>query len=133
MYMVAFMYPNTENGSFNFDHFVNVHLPMGLSLTQKHLSIKPKKIVVYSPTRGADGTPASAAYITISSVFFDSREEADIFAGLFEVEEAARRLSADFANYTPAAPDVLIAKVTELTDMDGMIDAFEQSGTPTAS
>ncbi len=122
MYMVAFLYPNAENGNFNYEHFVTVHLPLGLALTKKHMNIKPKKIVVYSPTRGADGTPETAAHITISCVYFETEEEANIFSGLFSYEEAARLLSEDFPSYTPCPPDVLISKVTELTDMDGFID-----------
>lgn len=123
MYMVAFMYPNRPGATFNYDHFVKVHLPLGVGLTKKHLGIKPKKIVVYSPTRSGDPA-ALAPYITISSVFFETQADADKFARLFEVEEAARRLSADFPNYTPAPPEVLVAKVSELTDMDTLIQGF---------
>lgn len=122
MHMVAFMYPNAPGAVFDFDHFLNVHLPLGLGLTQKHLKLTPKKIVVYSPTSGAGG--AMVRYIAISSVFFETQQEAEAFSRLFEVEEAARRLSADFPNYTPGAPDVMMAAVVELTDMEGMIDKF---------
>lgn len=122
MYMVAFMYPNRPGATFNYEHFVKVHLPLGLALTKKHLGLKPKKIVVYSPTRNGDPA-APAPYITISSVFFETQGEADKFSRLFDVEEAARRLSADFPNYTPAPPEVLVAKVAELTDMDALIES----------
>ena len=123
MHMVAFMYPNRPGETFNYDHFVKVHLPLGVGLTKKHLDLKPKKIVVYAPTRSSDPN-AQAPYIAISSVFFETQAEADKFARLFEVEEAARRLSADFPNYTPAPPEVLVAKVSELTDMDELIQRF---------
>lgn len=123
MYMVAFMYPNRPGATFNYDHFVRVHLPLGLGLTKKHLGLKPKKIVVYSPTRSGDPT-ALPPYIAISSVFFETQAEADKFARLFEVEEAAHRLSADFPNYTPVPPEVLVAKVSELTDLDPLIQCF---------
>lgn len=126
MHMVAFMYPNAPGATFNFEHFIQVHLPLGVGLTDKHLHIRPRKIVVYSPTAGGDGTSASAAYITISSVFFDTQAEAETFAGLFEVEEAARRLSEDFPNYTPAPPEVLVAEVVELHDMDALVSGFER-------
>ena len=126
MYMVAFMYPNAEGAVFDFEHFVNVHLPLGVGLTDQHLHLKPRKIVIYSPTRGGDGRPGSAPYITISSVFFDSREAAETFAGLFNVEDAARRLAADFPNYTPAAPEIMLAEVTEITDIDALVRAFRE-------
>ena len=121
MYMVAFMYPNKPGGTFNCEHFINVHLPLGLSLTRKHLKLTPKKVVVYSPTWNVGNPAALLPYITISSVFFETKAGAEKFSGLFGVEEAARLLSADFPNYTPGPPDVMMAEVTELTDVDAMI------------
>lgn len=121
MYMVAFMYPNKAGGRFDFDHFVNVHLPLGLAQTLKHLKLKPMKLVVYSPTWNVGNPNALLPYIAISSVFFETKAEAEKFSGLFAVEEAARLLSADFPNYTPGPPDVMMAQVTELTDVDALI------------
>jgi hypothetical protein len=64
---------------------------------------------------------ASLPYIAIGSVFFNTRAEAEKFSGLFGFEEAARLLSADFPNYTPGPRDVIMAEVTKLTDVDGLI------------
>ena len=119
--MVAFCYPNKPGGSFNFQHFVDVHLPLGLHQTFKHLGLKPVKLVVYSPTWNVGNPAALLPYIAISSVFFDTQAEAEKFSGLFAVEEAARLLSADFPNYTPGPPDVMMAEVTEFTDADALI------------
>ena len=119
--MVAFCYPNKPGGSFNFQHFVDVHLPLGLHQTFKHLGLKPVKLVVYAPTWNVGNPAALLPYIAISSVFFDTRAEAEKFSGLFAVEEAARLLSADFPNYTPGPPDVMMAEVTEFTDADALI------------
>ena len=124
MYVVAFMYPSKTDTSFDYDHFVNVHLPLGIGLTKKHLDIVPEKIIVYSPIRGGDGEINSAPYCAISSVFFSEQADAKTFCTLFEYEEAARRLSEDFANYTPAAPEVIMTEVHELTNMDGMLETF---------
>ena len=121
MYMVAFMYPNKPGGTFDYEHFVNVHLPLGLSLTRKHLKLTPKKVVVYSPIWNVGNPAAPLPYITISSVFFETKADAEKFSGLFGVEEAACLLSADFPNYTPGPPDVMMAEVTELTDIDAVI------------
>jgi hypothetical protein len=129
MYMVAFMYPNKQGATFNFEHFVKVHLPLGLRLTFKHLGLKPTKLVVYSPAWNAGDSQALLPYIAISSVFFNTRAEAEKFSGLFGVEEAARLLSADFPNYTPGPPDVMLAEVTELTDVEGLI-AIDPAGRP---
>ena len=104
MYMVAFMYPadpaKKEHSEFNYEHFVNVHLPMGLALTKKYLNIKPHKIVVYNPVTDGSGTFNDRPYCAISSVFFASQADAKTFCTLFSYEEAARCLSEDFANYT---------------------------------
>ncbi|MBS0419402.1 MAG: hypothetical protein JSR66_16955 [Proteobacteria bacterium] len=123
MYMVAFMYPNKAGGTFNLEHFLEVHLPLGLHQTFKHLALKPVKLVVYSPTWNVGYPQGLLPYIAISSVFFNTRAEAEKFAGLFGFEEAARLLSADFPNYTPGPPDVMMAEVTELTDIDALIAA----------
>jgi len=123
MYMVAFMYPNKQGATFNLDHFIKVHLPLGLHQTFKHLAIKPKKLVVYSPTWNVGPPGALLPYIAISSCFFDTRADAEKFSGLFGFEEAARLLSADFPNYTPGPPDVMMAEVTELTDVNSLIAA----------
>ena len=121
MYMVAFCYPNKAGGKFDFEHFVNVHLPLGLAQTLKHLGLKPKKLVVYSPTWNVGNPQALLPYIAVSSVFFETRAEAEKFSTLFSFEEAARLLSADFPNYTPGPPDVMMAQVTEFTDADALI------------
>lgn len=125
MHIVAFMYPGKAGTKFDVNHFLRVHLPMGLSLTRKHLQLVPKKIVVYTDDTGAGRNAELSPYLAISSVFFDEEEDAKTFAGLFSVEEAARLLSADFPNYTPAPPHVLVAKVTELHDLDAMIRAYD--------
>lgn len=125
MYMVAFMYPNKVGGTFNLEHFLEVHLPLGLHQTFKHLALKPVKLVVYSPTWNVGYPQGLLPYIAISSVFFNTRAEAEKFSGLFGFEEAARLLSADFPNYTPGPPDVMMAEVTELTDIDALIAAHD--------
>ena len=121
MYMVAFCYPNAAGGTFDFDHFVNVHLPMGLSQTLKHLKLTPEKLVVYSPTWNVGDPKKPLPYIAISSVFFKTRADAEKFSTLFSYEEAARLLIEDFPNYTPGPPDVMMAQVTELTDIGALI------------
>lgn len=126
MYMVAFCYPNGNKRTFDYEHLINKHLPLGVGLTYEHLNIKPVKIVAYCPVYGPDNKPESAPYSAITNVYFETRSEAEIFLGLFEVEEAARRLSEDFPNYTPGPPSVLMAQVSDIVDMDGLIDTFSK-------
>ncbi|MGR8949325.1 MAG: hypothetical protein ACU84Q_14870 [Gammaproteobacteria bacterium] len=133
MYMVAFMYPSASTpqdcSEFDYEHFVSVHLPMGLGLTKKYLGITPEKIVVYNPITDGEGAYANRPYCAISSVFFRQKSDAKTFCSLFSHEEAARRLSEDFANYTPGAPEVIMAQVNELTNISEMIANFESSET----
>ena len=124
MYMVAFCYPNGAARKFDYDHLVNKHLPLGVGLTHKHLGIKPLKIVAYCPVHGRDNQEDSSPYSAITNVYFEKKEEAEKFLGLFNVEEAARLLSEDFPNYTPGPPSVLLARVSEITDMDALVDQF---------
>ncbi len=125
MYMVAFMYPASPDRAFDYAHFVNVHLPMGVGLTEKYLHIRPEKIVVYTPIVDGEGKTTNVPYSAISSVFFATEADAKTFCTLFTYEEAARRLSEDFANYTPGAPDLIMAEVHELHDMDRWIRDFK--------
>jgi hypothetical protein len=120
-HVVAFCYPNAPGRGFDLRHFVEVHLPLGLSQTLKHLGLKPRKLVVYSPILNVGAAGAPLPYLAISSVFFDTRADADRFATLFSYEEAARLLSADFPNYTPGPPDVMLTEVHELDDVDAII------------
>ncbi len=62
-----------------------------------------------------------AATGRIGRSLFGLFQPAAPFSGLFAVEEAARLLSADFPNYTPGPPDVMMAAVTEFTDIDAVI------------
>jgi hypothetical protein len=125
-YMVAFIYPRVEGERFDVDHYLNVHLALGVGLTHKHLKIKPSKIAVYTAIEGTDDNPVSKGYTTICNLFFDTKEDADKFLGLFDVPEAAERLSADYPNYTAKPPQAIWAKVTELHDMDALIDRFQK-------
>lgn len=124
MHVLSFMYPHEPGTVFNQDHFLRVHLPLGIGLTHKHLGLKPVKILVFTPTRGGDGSADSAAYGAVSSVFLESRADLDKFATLFNYQEAAERLSADFKNYTPHPPQVLLSETVELNDMDALIAQF---------
>ena len=128
MHVLAFMYPNAPGKVFDIDHWRNVHLPLGLGLTNKYLGIRPKKVVLLSPTAGGDLHGDSAPYGGIAMVMFESREAAEKLATLFEFKEAADRLSADFANYAAGPPSIMVSEVHEVTDIDAVIEAFVRNG-----
>ncbi len=129
MHSLSFMYPHIAGHVFDIDHWRNVHLPLGLGLTDKYMGIRPKKITLLSPTRGGDLNADSAAYGGIAIVQFDEKEAVEKFSTLFEFEEAAQRLSADFPNYTAGPPQILISVIQDVTDIDAMVEKFKKSET----
>lgn len=124
MHVLAFLYPSAPGHRFDVDHWKNVHLPLGLGLTDKHLGIRPRKILLFGSARGGDLQADSAPYEAIAAVCFDEREQVERFSTLFEFEEAARRLSEDFPNYTAGPPAVLISEIRDVSDIDAMIERF---------
>lgn len=125
MFVVAFAYPHSDSQAFDLRHFLDVHLPMGVGLTRKHLGIIPEKIVVHGPLDGGGAAPILAA---VSHVYFKTRADADTFLTLFTVPEAAEKLIADFPRYTAGAPQVLVGEILELPDMPGLCDLAERRG-----
>lgn len=126
MHMLAFMYPNAPGARFDDQHWKDVHLPLGLGLTEKYLGIRPNKILLFAPCRGGDLTPDSSPFSGIAACFFDDQKTVERFSTLFEFEEAARRLSEDFPNYTPGPPAIMVSFVREVTDIDQMIERFQR-------
>lgn len=124
MHALAFLYPAAAGHVFDVDHWKNVHLPLGLGLTDKHLGIRPRKILLFGSARGCDLQAGSAPFGAIAAVCFDDRESVERFSTLFEFEDAARRLSEDFPNYTAGPPAVLISEIREVSDIDAMIERF---------
>ena len=125
MYVVHVMYPNPADSDQEFDteHYFKVHMPMGVGLMCQEYGVKPVRIEVTSNTYGADRTHGSADYNCFGSVYFETKEEADRFIDLFELERPRALLEADWLKYTPANP---IAVLGEVTVMDP-VEAIEQS------
>jgi hypothetical protein len=124
MHMLAFLYPAAPGHSFDAVYWKQVHLPLGLGLTDKYLGLRPRRILLLAPGQGGDLSADTAPYAAVAMVMFDTRAEVERFSTLFEFEEAAQRLSADFPNYTAGPPDVLVSEVASVEDIDAMIAAF---------
>jgi hypothetical protein len=120
MFVVAFAYPHADARPFDLRHFLDVHLPMGVALCQRHLDLTPEKIVVHGPLRAGDG--AAPILGAVSHVYFRTLDEAEKFLTLFAYPEAAQKLIADFPNYTAGPPQVLIGEVHGLDDIQGLCD-----------
>lgn len=127
MHMLAFLYPSAPGERFDETYWKDVHLPLGLGLTDKHLGIRPRKVMLFAPGRGADLNHDSAPFSAIAAVIFDDEDAVERFSTLFDYEEAARRLSEDFPNYTPGPPTILVSEIRDVTDIDQMIESFQRA------
>ena len=126
MHMLAFLYPAARGHHFDAAHWKETHLPLGLGLTEKHLGIRPRRILLLAPGLGGDLSAGTAPFEAVAMVMFDEREAVERFATLFEIEEAATRLSADFPNYTSGPPMILVSEVRDVDDIDEMIETFKR-------
>lgn len=120
MYCVMIMYPRAEGGQFDLKHYLDVHMPMGVGLLFKHTGVKPVKVVIQTENHGMDGSAGSSAYNTLCSVYFNTEQEANQFITVFNIEEAARLLKADWPKYTNTNPIAEIGRAFEL-DVDELI------------
>jgi uncharacterized protein (TIGR02118 family) len=117
MYRVDIMYPNTPGSSFNYQHWSEVHLPMGLRLLKHHCGVSPIRVEACRDPYGPPGV--AVPYHLTNSLYFKTRDDADAFFGVFAIEEAARELKADWPKYTQSDPEVMIAEVIECDPITG--------------
>ncbi len=113
MYCVKVLYPNTPGSSFNLDHYLKVHVPLGLGLLQKHCGVVPIRIEAaakpYALVAGA-----RPPYHMIFSAYFKTRDEAESFKKLFDVEEAVRLQKEDWPNFSQSDPEIMITEIVEI-------------------
>ena len=119
MYVVHVMYPNPADATQNFDmqHYLDVHMPLGIGLLDREFGVRPCRLEVLGNTYGADRTNASSEYNCIGSVYFDTKAEADTFIELFEMERPRGVLAADWLKYTPADPIAVLGEI-KILDID---------------
>ncbi len=112
MYVVNVMYPNPpgSNSTFNMQHYVDVHMAMGLGLLHRHYGVKPSRVEVIGDTYGPDRTNRSALFHCFGMIYFDRKEDADRFIDLFNMKEPVRLLSADWPKYTPTDPVAVLGR-----------------------
>ena len=101
MICVTALYRNTEGKHFDFDYYVNTHMP----LAKERLSeFGLQKVEVLKGSEAPDGGPAP--YVCIGLVEFSSLE------GLKQgLEEHMEELLADVPNYTNIEPEIQINEV----------------------
>lgn len=114
MHVVQIMYPREDGVTFNLQHYLDVHIPMGLGLLWKHYQVKPAQAMLTHDTYGRDRAPSSAQYSAISTLIFNERAEAERFIELFEIPEAREQLSADWSRFTGQPPVVVLGAMAHL-------------------
>jgi uncharacterized protein (TIGR02118 family) len=101
MIRVTILYPNTPGSRFDFDYYLNTHMPMAGKLLAPAL----KGMVVEQGMMGTEpGSPP--AYSTLCHLSFDSIEA---FLEVFLPHQAT--LQGDFVNYTDVAPVIQFSEV----------------------
>lgn len=97
MIRVHVMYPKQDGGNFDYDYYLDKHIP----LVQELLGSALKEIRVYRGGPGPDGSPES--FVTMASLFFDNHE---VFGESFGPH--AEQILGDIPNFTNIPPVVQI-------------------------
>lgn len=113
MHVARIVYPSSENGRFDLEHYRTVHSPLGLQLLRKHVDVEPFRWDLDTNAR-SPFPDAPPAYQCASSLYFRTESEADRFLALFGVEEAARELMADIPKFTDVQPQITVCEVEEI-------------------
>lgn len=90
MICVTLLYPNKEGASFDWDHYLKVHIPMGKKVFGDRYEIRRAIAAV-------DGSPAP--FLVVVRLLVDSREK---FLEL--ITQQGAELLADMPNYTNIEP-----------------------------
>ena len=118
MYSVRIVYPNKPGSTFDWQHYYDVHLPLGVGLLQEYCGISPQKIEVDQHIT-PDGKDGDAPYHCICTLYFNSWEEVDAMTGLFGIEEARRQLAEDWPKYTETDPELMVGEIVTADPLTG--------------
>ena len=110
MYSVRIVYPNKAGSTFDWQHYYDVHLPLGIRLLREYRGISPLRIEVDQHIT-SDGKDGNAPYHCICTTYFNSREEVDAMTSLFAVEEVRRQLAEDWPKYTQTDPELMVSEI----------------------
>jgi len=124
MHVLTFLYPSEEGKSFDFRHYFATHLPLGAGLAHKILNIDVSRMVIQK-VRGSSEGGIPASYYLLCHVMLETKEQADKLATIFENQEAAARLSADWPKYTPVSPQAMLSEWTVLENMQELRGKFD--------
>jgi uncharacterized protein (TIGR02118 family) len=103
MTRISFLYPSLKDARFDFDYYVEKHMPWSIGLLSANSGFKGVS-VERGLSGGAPGV--DAAYVAVCHFLFDSF---DNFVAAVTPNLAA--LQADMNNYTNLAPTVQVSEV----------------------
>jgi len=103
MFNISSIYPKKEGYSFDFDYYLNTHMPLSIELLSK-----AKGFHGVSVERGIDidEPKMESSYIAMCHYYFDTLEN---FMAAFMPH--AEKLQSDIANYTNIEPTIQINQV----------------------
>ena len=97
MIRVNVMYPKKDGGKFDYDYYLNSHVPM----VQEKVGAAMKRAEIYKGISGAGGSPEP--YVTIASLWFDSVQAFEQAFG-----PHAPEIMGDIPKFTNVQPTVQI-------------------------
>ena len=125
MFVVSIRYPRKEGEEFNFQHWAEVHMPMGLAIYKRHNDLAPEKVMIQHDTFGMDGQADSTdAYATVW-LLFKSKAGLDGFIKLHSDAVASAPLAEDFQYYAPEPPHLAFGELTVFDDIDAVLSKGE--------
>ena len=122
MYAVSIRYPSKAGEAFDFRHWAEVHMPLGIATFQKVNGIMPVRVMVQHDTFGMDGTPASADSYATVWLIFDSEAGLRGFLRLHNDARASADVDRDVGNYAPLPPAIVLGRITVFEDMAAVLD-----------
>jgi uncharacterized protein (TIGR02118 family) len=103
MVNISSVYPKKEVYQFDFDYYLNEHMPMSLEVLSKAKGFKGVSV-----ERGVDieNPEVSLSYVAMCHYYFDSLDDFMVAFG-----PHAEKLKADIVNYTDIEPIIQINEV----------------------
>lgn len=103
MVKISILYPRREGGRFDFDYYVERHMPMSIELLGAHAGFRGVSV-----ERGAQGAApgTEAPFVAMCHFQFDSVED---FLAAFMPN--AKTLQGDMPNYTDIEPIIQVNEI----------------------
>lgn len=120
MYCYTFLYPRPTTRSFDYDYHRDVHMPLGIALTEQYLGIRPRQFWIERIDEGK--AESKEPYAAIVHLLFDREDDFEKFGTLASYPEAAALFAADYPRYTEGFPEVRTSRWTLDDDMDRLIE-----------